>query len=66
MSNKLMYVTKKKVNQFIDRKKRDPKMSDEKLLSEVNETLAYLNEFPESNPNQIKFFTRIAKALQKV
>jgi uncharacterized protein (UPF0335 family) len=59
---KKYYITKKSVNKYIKsvgciyKDKAD-------LKADVKKVIADLNEYPDSNKNQIKFFTRVLAIL---
>ena len=59
---KLMYVTKKQVNDFIERK-RNLFNSDQEFIDEVDRVLDDLNEFPDGTANQRKFYNRVKESL---
>jgi hypothetical protein len=63
MKGKLIYVTKKQVSDFIYRTTERLKINKDELLKEVKYVLDDLNEYPNDNRNQIKYYTRIYKEL---
>lgn len=60
---KLMYVTKKQVDSFIQNETERLKMSNDELLKEVKYVLFDLKQYPNDNKNQIKFYTRVYESL---
>ena len=60
---KLMYVTKKQVDSFIQNETERLKMNNDELLKEVKYVLFDLKQYPNDNKNQIKFYTRVYEAL---
>ena len=59
----LMYVTKKHVDSFIKNETERLKINNNELLKEVKYVLFDLKQYPNDNKNQIKFYTRVYKAL---
>tara|TARA_R100000951_G_scaffold82822_1_gene70472 strand:+ start:188 stop:400 length:213 start_codon:yes stop_codon:yes gene_type:complete len=59
----LMYVTKKQVHSFIKNETERLKINNNELLKEVKYVLFDLKQYPNDNKNQIKFYTRVYKAL---
>ncbi len=66
MVKKLIYVTKKQVNQFIEFEKSRLKINDNQLLKEVQIVLTDLRQFPNDNLNQIKFYMRVENNLKSI
>ena len=66
MAQKLIYVTKKQVNQLIEVEKGRLKMNDSQLLKEVQIVLTDLREFHNDNLNQIKFYMRVENKLKSL
>jgi len=64
MVQKLIYVTKKQVDKFIEVEKSRLKMNDSQLLKEVQIVLTDLREFRNDNLNQIKFYMRVENKLK--
>ena len=64
MGSKLIYVTKKQVSKFIENQIDWRKISEAQLLKEVEDVLIDLNEYPNDNKNQIKFYTRVNETLK--
>ena len=60
--SKLIYVTAKQVNEYIKKTAIHYKTTENFIIATVN-ALVDLKEFPNDNPNQIKFFTRVLKQL---
>lgn len=63
MTERLMYVTKKQVSDFVDRTTKRLKIGKSELLGDVKEALTELNQYPTENSNQIKFYSRVEKFL---
>lgn len=63
MKKKLMYVTKKQVDSFIQNETKRLKMNNDELLKEVEYVLFDLKQYPNDNKSQIKFYTRVYEAL---
>ncbi|MAN61379.1 MAG: hypothetical protein CMI60_05455 [Parvibaculum sp.] len=59
----LSYVTKKQVNSFIKIETERLKINNDELLKEVKYVLFDLNQYPNDNKNQIKFYTRVYEEL---
>jgi len=66
MVQKLIYVTKKQVDKFIEVEKSRLKIDNTKLLKEVQIVLTDLREFSNDNLNQIKFYMRIENKLKSL
>lgn len=65
MSNKLMYVTKKQVSNFIKKETQRLGINNQELLKEVELVLVDLKQFPNDNLNQIKFYIKIKQNLNQ-
>ncbi len=65
MKIKLIYVTTKQVSDFINRETERLKINKGELLKEVKYVLLDLKQYPNDNRNQIKYYTRIYKALNR-
>ena len=65
MKTKLIYVTRKQVNDFIRLHQTALKINNDELLKEVKYALFALKKFPNDNKNQIKFYTRVYKELTR-
>jgi len=63
MKEKLAYVTKKQVTNFINSETKRLKINKNELIKEVENLLCDLKQFPNDNKNQIKFFSRVYKAI---
>jgi hypothetical protein len=59
-----MYITKKDISKFIENERRRLNLTNDELLIEVDRVLIDLKQFPESNKNQIKFYTKVLKTLK--
>ena len=59
----MKYVTKKQVSDFINRETERLKINKDELLKEVKYVLFDLKQYPNDNPNQIKFYTRVYNQL---
>ena len=66
MVQKLIYVTKKQVDKFIEVEKSRLKIDNTKLLKEVQIVLTDLREFSNDNLNQIKFYMRVENKLKSL
>ena len=66
MVQKLIYVTKKQVDNFIEVEKSRLKIDNTKLLKEVQIVLTDLREFPNDNLNQIKFYMKVENKLKNL
>lgn len=60
---KVMYVTKKQVSDFIVGETKRRKINKIELLNMVKDALCELMEFPNDNKNQIKFYTKVSESL---
>jgi ElaB/YqjD/DUF883 family membrane-anchored ribosome-binding protein len=59
-----LYVTKKQVTAFINKATKSGIWSRENLLQAANKILDDLNEFPNDNHAQIKFYSKIKAELE--
>jgi len=65
MAKKLIYVTKKQVNKFIEGETVWRGITNERLLEMVKSTITELLEYDGevNNPNQLKYYRRIQNRL---
>jgi hypothetical protein len=64
--SRLIYITKKQVDNFIKVETERLNIDNTELLSEVKVVLSDLKEYPNDNKNQIKFYARILERLNKL
>lgn len=61
----MKYITKKQISDFIKNETERLKINENELLKEVKYVLFDLMDFPDDNKNQIKFYNKVYRQINK-